>query len=410
MDLNGALGAVGAVYKNNPSLNYVGINSSVGLGLTPLLSRALPRASLTVTGSFQYTPVPPAFLNGNQDAQNQDPTVRGLQAFRTNTTSYGAGETFLYQFTPLIGMQSTYNYSKVHFGSQAVSGQGTGLLDTQSHSFGIGPTFQVSRNDTLLNTYTLRAFEQTGLGHFMTHSGTVGWRRNWLSNLSTQASLGAQYIEESNFSIGGQPFKQAAAVTPTATLAATYASRTELLGEAAEATGQLSGLQQLAGSIFPGGIASAGSSTLQLSYSYGAYPLFLGTGGLAKSHVVGLSGTIGLTSQVTAAYGATFARNTAAATGANFSIESYSLSAGLNYLIMPTLRASLNYSYSNSYNIGSEANSVASSTASFLTYNRQVVMFLVSYAFGGGAQFFQGGSYFGPGVGSVGAGTGSGIR
>lgn len=406
VELNSLLGVVGTLYRNNPSLNYVGINSSVGLGLTPLLSRALPLATLTVTGSFQYTPLPPAFLQGNQDTQSQDPTIRGIQAFRTNTTSYSAGETFMYQFTPLVRFQTNYNYSKVHFGSQAVSQTGTGLIDTQSHSVGIGPIVEISRNDAILNTYTLNAIEQGGLGNFRTHTESLGWRRTWSSSFFSQASFGAQYVEERDLILGSERLKQAAQVTPTVNVLASYVSRTELFGDATESLGELSGLKHLAGSIFPGGVPSAGTYSLRVSYSYGVYPLFLGTGGLSKSHTVGLNGTLGLTSSLAGTYGATFARNTAAATNANFSTESYSLTAGLNYLFTPALRGSLNYTYSNAYGIG-EQNQNA--TINLLTYSRQAVIFNLSYAFGGGSQFFQGGSYFGPGMsgGSIGSGLGN---
>src|SRR5690554_103051 len=55
MDVNGSVGAIGEIYKNNPTLNYVGVNAGLALGLTPLISRLSPRAAMDVFGSYQYT-------------------------------------------------------------------------------------------------------------------------------------------------------------------------------------------------------------------------------------------------------------------------------------------------------------------------------------------------------------------
>jgi hypothetical protein len=398
VEVNGVIGAVGEVYKNNPGLNYVGLNTSLGLGLTPIVSRVLQNASLNVFGSYQYTPQPPAFLSSHQDPQNQDPFLRGIQAFRTNTTIYSVGETIGYRFTPSVLLQSNYNYSKMSFGTGQVQVAGTGLLDQEAHQFGLSPSAQLSRIDTVSNNYALSAYKQVGLGSFRTHTDTIGWRRMWSPSLASQINAGAQYIESINTTIGTQSFSQAAVVVPAATIAVTYSSRTEVIGDLVDSTGQLSGLKQLAGSYFPGGIGSVGSNSIRLRYNYGVYPLFVAGGGLAKSHLVGLDGTVSLTSKLSASYGASFARNVATGTS-NFSFESIAGNAGLAYLVTPALRATLNYSYMNAYGIGAQD----SATINALAYARQVVMLSLTYAFGGGSQLFQGGGYFGGTMGGAGS-------
>ena len=55
--------------------------AALALGLTPLVSRMIRKMTLNVTGTVAYTPQPPGFLSGPQDAQ--DPYIRGIQAFRT---------------------------------------------------------------------------------------------------------------------------------------------------------------------------------------------------------------------------------------------------------------------------------------------------------------------------------------
>lgn len=388
VDMNGLVGVIGEVYARNPGLNYIGVNGAVGLGLTPLVSRVLQNATLNISGTVLYTPLPPAFLTPGQDS----PFFRGIQYFRSNTLSYSAGETFLYRFSPRSFVQSAYRYYKIEFLGNPVGGAALPLIGASNHQAAVTPGVQVSANDTITNSYTFNFFEQVGIGSFRTHTDTLGWRRAWSPNWSTQINAGAQYIEPQNFSFGGQTVNQPGFVIPTGSISLVYGSQAEIIGDILNTSGQLIGLDEMPGVFPPGGIGSVGNYTLRFSYNYLAYPLLLGNGGLVKSHVLGMSGTLGLAPQLTAVYGGNFARNTG--TVGDFRYESIAGNFGLNYLVSPSLRANVMYTYINTYSSGAQA-------VNLLSFNRQTVMFTLTYAFGGGNQYFQGMGYFGGGGGPV---------
>jgi len=210
--------------------------------------------------------------------------------------------------------------------------------------------------------------------------------------MSTTVNAGAQYLPPATNSFGGQP----GFLIPTGGIIFRYTSKTEIMGDVVDATGRLAGLKPVVGILAPGGIGSVGSYSASLNYNYAAYPLLFQGGGLMKSHLFGATGTYGVTSHLTATGGVNFSKNTS--TSENFDFESIAGNLGLNYLISPQLRASLAYTYANSYGTGASS----SSTVDFLTLNRQTVMINLTYAFGGGSQFFQGGGgYFGAGGGSA---------
>jgi len=412
IDINGSGGVIGEIYKNNPSLNYVGFNAALGLGLTPLVTRVLPRATMDIVGSYQYTPRPPAFLPGSQQSQEQlDPFLRGIQVFRANTRRYMVGQRAAYRVTPTVSIAESYTYSKFTFGSQLPGT--TGLLDTSSHLFSLAPTIRISAADVVSNTYTVSAYDQSGIGSFQTYASTVGWSRSWSDTLFTQAAGGVQLLSSAFSAAGsgtGTSVQNPLILTPTGTFSMTYSSHTRVLGEFAETAGQLTGLPQLAGSIMPGGGGPAGSYSLRVSYSYGAFPLLLAGGGLAKSHVFGLHGTLNVTPSMTIIYGGNFGRNDATGAAQQFSFESISANGGFNYRITPALQAGLTYTYTNSYGLGNQgSSSPGQNVTNFLTYSRQVVMLNLVYAFGGGSQFFQGESFFGS-SGGAGMGPSTGGR
>ena len=396
IDVNAIIGVVGEMYAKNPGLNYVGTNSTFGLGLTPLVSRMVRNVTLNLVGTVAYTPQPPGFLSGPQDSQ--DPYTRGIQAFRNNSLTYSVGQYSNYDFTSTMFVRSNYAYSRIHFGSSDVSaaGAGTSLLDTTSHTFAVTPGVRLSANDTLTNGYTFSHYDQGGIGSFSTHADTIGWARTWSPSMSTLVNAGVQYLPPTSTDSGGQTFDQPGFLIPTGGISFRYTSKTEIMGDVVDATGRLAGLKPVVGVLAPGGIGSVGSYSMTLNYNYAAYPLLFLGGGLMKSHLFGTNGMYGITSQLTASGGVNFSKNTS--TGGNFDFESIAGNAGLNYLVSPQLRASLAYTYTNSYGIGSSS----SSTVNFLTLNRQMVMINLTYAFGGGSQFFQGGGgYFGAGGGSA---------
>jgi hypothetical protein len=367
----------------------------------------LREATLNIFGSYQYTPQLPAFFTGGEGAgqQSPDPFIRGVQAFRANTTTYSAGQTFGYRFTPTVSLLSNYRYTNIHFGNSAVTAAGTTLLDTVSHQMTLTPTVQVSAVDTLSETYALSMTEQSGVGSFRTHANTFGWKRVWSTTVSTQVNGGATYVEPSNTLIRNETIQNPARIVPSGGIVLTYNSRTELFSDLAETGGQLSSLKQFAGSFFPGEIGSTGDNSLRLRYNYGVYPLLVQNGGLAKSHLLGLDGIFSFSSVLTGTYGINYARNTATSgqTINSFSFETISGNAGLRYLVTPSLQAAVNYSYSNSYGIGPQE----STTTNSLTYARQMVMLTLTYAFGGGSHVFQGGGYSGS-SGGAGIGPSSG--
>jgi hypothetical protein len=96
-----------------------------------------------------------------------------------------------------------------------------------------------------------------------------------------------------------------------------------------------------------------------------------------------MTGTLGLTSQLSLFGGANFSKNTSI--GGQFSFEAIAGNAGVSYLIAPSLMANVQYIYYNSYSFSGAGN--------FPAINRQSAMVTLTYTFDGGSQFFQGAGF-----------------
>ncbi len=384
VDVNGMIGAVGEVHALNPELNYVGMRGAAGLGLTPLVSRLFMNMTLNLSGTVVYSPTQPAFIRPDQTS----PFFTGIQYFRNNTLHYSVGGSSTYSMSPSTFVQSSYRYNKIKF-FEPNTVQGSALLNTTNHQATVSPGMRISPNDTINVSYLGNYYDQPGRGSYRTHAGTVGWLRSWSQNLFTQASGGAKYLEPRTVRFGGTT-NIPGSVIPTGSVSILYGSNAQIFGDVVNSSRRLMDLELSPGEDYPEGIASSGRYLVRLGYTYRAFPLLIQNGGLIKGHVFGMTGNIGLTSQLSAFGGANFSKNTSV--GGNFSFEAISANIGLSYLIAPALMANVQYTYYNSYAFLGAAN--------FPAINRQSAMLTLTYTFEGGSQFFQGTGFgqgfFGP--------------
>lgn len=377
VDVNGMIGAIGELHALNPELNYVGMRGAAGLGLTPLVSRLTMNMTLNLSGTVSYSPTQPAFLRPDQTS----PFFAGIQYFRNNTLNYSVGGTSVYTTGPTTFVQSSYRYNKIKF-FEPNAVQGNALLNTTNQQVTVSPGLRISPNDTINMSYLGNFYDQPGRGTYRTHAGTLGWLRNWSQNLFTQISGGGKYIEPRTVTIGGTT-NLPGSVIPTGSVAIIYGENTQILGDIVGTSRRLMDLEMPLGEDWPEGMPSAGRYNVRLAYTYRAFPLLTQNGGLIKGHVLGMTGNIGLTSQLSLFGGGNFSKNTSI--GGQFNFEAISGNVGVSYLIAPALMANVQYIYYNSYSFAGAGN--------FPPLNRQSAMVTLTYTFEGGSQFFQGNGF-----------------
>src|SRR5439155_22373393 len=103
-----------------------------------------------------------------------------------------------------------------------------------------------------------------------------------------------------------------------------------------------------------GAFLPSGSSTVALNYSVGASPSFLISAGPMISHTAWIQASHGLTDSLGITGGVNYGHSAAAGQTGNFSFVSFSSNLALNYLITPTLRASLIHTFGNYQRSSSE--------------------------------------------------------
>ena len=189
-------GAIGEYYAKNAGLSYVGYNAAGSLNLTGLLRRFVPEASLYVSGSYSYTPIPPAFLSGGSGQANPavgeeitsqlpvaDTYIRGIQSQRVNTTIYTGSMAGAINLTQNSYIQGSYGYAVSSFGgTPAVTGQVSDyrplVSDTTTHSLSISPTYKLTAQESMnFNYQYLKAEFGGNQGGFDSHSATMGYQR-----------------------------------------------------------------------------------------------------------------------------------------------------------------------------------------------------------------------------------------
>ena len=384
------IGATGEHYVRNSDLDYVGFNAGTTLDLTQVVNRISPRLTLRVSDNFLYTPLPPSFLAGGDPSQVSNPLIRGIQAFRVNTTSNFGSATGSYLLSPTSSFLASYSHALVRFGG--IPGEGIGqsaqslVFDSTNQTVVAGPSWSVSRSDIIRLNYQYQFTQLAGFDDIITHSGTVSWARTFTPSLSSTASVGATALLDPFVDLPTrQTIVEAGSIYPNGGLSVTWRSMStglqtgggsggdsSTLGSVGINLPALPGVQTL-GTGFPGGLGIPGGTTLLLNYSAGVYPMYFLAAGPAFSQVIGLSASHSLTDRLTVIGGANYASNVATSTSSSpqgdFSFKSYATNLALNYLITPTVRASVIHSYGNYDGRVSGVNFV---------FDRQTVMFAIS--------------------------------
>jgi len=326
-------GATSEYYVNNPSLGYVGYNGNARLDFSSLVQRIAPKASLQVSDSVQYTPVPPAFVTGNSnlsqivgpEATNELPQsqvfLRGVQLSRVNTFSNSTGISGAMPLSPRASLNGSYTYSFIQFGTPAVNQSQTSaqqsVFRTDIHTASIGPSYQISPRDIVNAAYTYTLSEYgAGQGSFETHSGTVGWGRAMAGDLTMRLYAGATTIQArgggQSSSIGGSNGR----VTYTGGASLTWIR---------------------------------GFSSVSISYSGGVYPSYYQEAGPMLSNSLSISATHRPYNRMFIFGSLNYGQNTVlgqtGSRGAAFEFQTYSGSVGVGYRVTQWMNASLTESF-----------------------------------------------------------------
>src|SRR6059036_3573395 len=109
-----------------------------------------PRASLTVTDFFTYTPQPPAFLSPQAQAGGQsDIFARGIQPVRANSYRNTGTVAGSYVLSPRVSLRASYAYSFNRFGKSFATPTSGALFDTTNQTVNLGTQAQLTRLDSV---------------------------------------------------------------------------------------------------------------------------------------------------------------------------------------------------------------------------------------------------------------------
>src|SRR5262249_43097213 len=316
-------GALISNYVNNPSLDYVGYNAAGQLDLrgwaTSKVSQRI--TTLTVIGTFQYTPTRSGFgtvpagsgVGTNFGSTQLGPLNSGLITNRVSTHVYSLGVTGGYQLTPATTLSTTYAYTRLSFGSQS-GGQNNALFDTTGHAGTATLTTLVTPTDSVGMSAMGSIYSQDqstggGTSSFTTVSGTGNWSRRWTQEWNSSLAAGAYVIP-------GSSTQSATTIAPSGTAMITYRSFSEALratgttlGGLPSDQGPFANLPSLIGSLNQGGIMSPGAYTASLLYTFSVFPSYAGGAGALKAHVVGLTPPGGSTAKLTRPNGVNYAHS-----------------------------------------------------------------------------------------------------
>ena len=204
-------GGFGETYIRNPGLNYLGTNDRLSLNLDNTIKRWLPNASLRVTDTFSYTPLPPGFVNPvagtspGAPGNIQDVYAQGIMGFRTNNLRNIGTVLASYATTPLTSLNASYSYGILRFGSSTstagvdpnLSPAPTNLFNSTIQTGTVGGTARVSELDTLNVNYShvQSEFTRSSISSFFkTDSATIGWSRTLTPNIRAEIGGGGILI------------------------------------------------------------------------------------------------------------------------------------------------------------------------------------------------------------------------
>jgi hypothetical protein len=195
-------------YIRNPDLNYLGTNNMLSLNLDNSIKRLLPNASLSVTDSFRYTPLPPGFVNPVAGTIPSDPGniqsvyAQGFLAGRTNNLINNGAILASYATTATTSLTASYTHAMIRFGSSP-STQGLTLLNSTTQTGTVAGTAQLSGVDAINIRYAHTQIDYTPSGasssiatstNFITDIATIGWSRRLTPNLSAELGGGGILI------------------------------------------------------------------------------------------------------------------------------------------------------------------------------------------------------------------------
>ena len=239
------------------------------------------------------------------------------------------------------------------------------VFDTTSYTVTAGPTARISAYDSLGFNYIFSQFSQANFGDFSTHSGQGTWGRSWSREISSSVRGGMTLVEPIPATQSNDPNTQVsnqsrvpATIFPTGGFTVTYASASSLLRsvgsdiQSASSSGGVgvvggSFLPMLAGGIMPGGNATPGAYSVSFNYNLGVYPSFVSSAGPIYSHIIGINASAGISDRLTAMGGFNFAHSSFTSQLNNSTFDTYGTIVMLNYLVAPSLQASLSHQWLN---------------------------------------------------------------
>jgi hypothetical protein len=427
---NISAGLMGQKFLSNSEFDNIGYNGSAGIDFSRLATRYLPRMrTLQVFGTMLYSPSTNAFGVGGLGAGIggggvgivgvAGPADSGQMTQRIRTSMYTGGIVGSYALSPGADFMVSYTYSQFSFGgtfSQPTADQSLATaFDTVAHTMTMGPRAQVSSADTIGFNYMFSQFNQQNFGSFSTHGGQFVWSRTWSAQLASTLSGGLTLVESFTDmqSVGGGRTRIPATIFPTGNASITYKSGSSFLqklgselkqslpgyGSAAggitPGMGGMGFMPMVPGMIMPGAIASSGSYALSLNYMMSIYPSYIVQAGPIFSHIIALSGSLGLTDRLSASSTLNFAHSEQTSTtdpsagggGGNGTFDSYGYTVMANYLLAPSLNLTF------AYNWLRFAGGSSGGTEDF-GVSKHMLMLGLTYAFTPRGDFFRSGAFW----------------
>ncbi len=300
-------------YIRNPDLNYLGTNDTLSLDLDKSIKRLLPNATLNITDSFSYTPLPPGFVNPAAGTSPSDPSniqnayAQGVLGFRTNNLINNANVSTTYATTASTSLNASYSYAIIRFGSSP-STQGLNLFNTTSQTGTVGGAARLSGLDTLNVKYAHVQTESTPSSPsatstsflFKIDSATVGWSRTLTPNLRAEVGGGGILINS------GQ--------------STTYAANAAL-------------------------IMNYSINKATISYAHTAFPNFYGGGGVLIGDSFLMSAIQTIDRQWQLAETASYAHTTSGSGFNSLTYDSFTVGGDIQYWVTNIWSTALSYSY-----------------------------------------------------------------
>ena len=305
-----SMGGFSETYIKNPGLNYLGTRDTLSLNLDKSIKRWLPNASLSVTDTFSYTPLPPGFVNPaagtspGAPGNIQNVYAQGFLGFRTNNLINNGTVSTSYATTASTSLNASYSHAILRFKGSPSSQGGTSLFDSTTQTGTAGGTARLSEVDTLdVNlSHAQSEFSRAGTSSlFKTDSATIGWSRTLTPNLSAQLGGGGILINPG---------------------IVTYAANAAL-------------------------IMNFLNNSATMSYSHSAFPSIVGGSGVLIGDVFSLSATQRLDRQWQLVETASYA-HTSRGGGLNvLTYDSYMAGVDIQYWMTRIWSTSLSYDYMN---------------------------------------------------------------